>query len=90
MRYVAIALLTLTSRILIHDHHWETVELCGSMLTLACAYAVLTGGRGICRLLYYGLGCDRAKICGFLKQNVRNNRIISYIFAFSFLVLAPS
>ena len=51
MRYVAIALLILTSRILTHDHHWETVELCGSMLTLACAYAVLTGGRGICRLL---------------------------------------
>ena len=51
MRYVATALLTLTSRILIHDHHWETVELCGSMLTLACAYTGLTGGRGICRLL---------------------------------------
>ena len=51
MRHVAIALLTLTSRILIHDHHWETVELCGSMLTLACAYVVLSGGRGICRLL---------------------------------------
>ena len=31
---------------------------------------------------YYGLGRDRAKIRGFLKQNVRNNQIISYIFAF--------
>ena len=40
-----------SSAVLIHDHHWETVELCGSMLTLACAYAVLSGGRGICRLL---------------------------------------
>ena len=41
-------------------------------------------------LNYHGLGCDRTKTRGFLKQNLRNNRIISYIFAFSFLVLAPS
>ena len=46
--YCAIAMLTVIGRLFLRDEPDASFELCGSMLTLACAFAVLTGGLSMC------------------------------------------